>query len=158
MNQRRKKNNRNFIRKYRRMERQLRSRYLIPIGLMRKINQDSCLKSIDPKKYNHLHLLTQSNYTIRKTCKQRSFSLEHLRYLGIEININERVKSIIKRIHKKMAIVERMRHDSWISRIIRWGNYGITKFKRIFSNNKKKLLYDISGKIKFEGDDLHVKL
>ena len=32
------------------------------------------------------------------------------------------------------------------------------QFKRIFSNNKRKVLYEISGDISFEGEDLKIKL
>jgi len=30
----------------------------------------------------------------------------------------------------------------------------ITEFKQIFSNNKRKVLYEITGNLKFEGEDL----
>lgn len=32
------------------------------------------------------------------------------------------------------------------------------EFKQIYSNNKKKILYDLSGEIKFEGDALLIKI
>jgi hypothetical protein len=34
------------------------------------------------------------------------------------------------------------------------GRRGYSQLKQIFSNGKRKLLYEISGKIKFEGDEL----
>lgn len=30
----------------------------------------------------------------------------------------------------------------------------MTQFKQIFSNKKRKVLYEITGKLTFEGDDL----
>ena len=38
------------------------------------------------------------------------------------------------------------------------GIFGLTKFKQIFSNNKRKVLYEITGKISFEGEDLVINL
>lgn len=32
------------------------------------------------------------------------------------------------------------------------------EFKQIYSNNKKKILYELSGDIKFEGEDLLIKI
>lgn len=38
------------------------------------------------------------------------------------------------------------------------GRSGLTQFKRIFSNNKRKIMYELTGKIKFEGEDLCIKI
>jgi hypothetical protein len=35
---------------------------------------------------------------------------------------------------------------------------GPTQFQRIFANNKRKVLYEITGTLKFEGDELELKL
>ncbi len=40
----------------------------------------------------------------------------------------------------------------------RRGTRGHSQLKQIFSNGKRKLLYEISGKIKFEGEELEVKV
>lgn len=34
----------------------------------------------------------------------------------------------------------------------------VTQFKQIFSNNKRKVLYEITGRVRFEGEDLELKL
>jgi hypothetical protein len=45
-----------------------------------------------------------------------------------------------------------------VSQSRRRGKPAVIQFKRIFSNNKRKVLYEISGKIDFEGEDLSLKL
>lgn len=45
-----------------------------------------------------------------------------------------------------------------VSQSGRRGKVGFIQFKRIFSNNKRKVLYEITGKIDFEGEDLSLKL
>ena len=48
-----------------------------------------------------------------------------------------------------MVEVEIMLNGAIVGIVRGLGNFSLTKFKRIFSNNKKKLLYELSGKIKF---------
>ena len=34
----------------------------------------------------------------------------------------------------------------------------MSQFKQIFSNNKRKVLFEVSGRVKFEGEELELKL
>ena len=40
----------------------------------------------------------------------------------------------------------------------RRGTSALSQFKQIFSNNKRKVLFEVSGRVKFEGEELELKL
>jgi len=57
-----------------------------------------------------------------------------------------------------MANLKPNRTSPNISRVGRRSTFVTIQFKRIFSNNKRKILYEISGKVNFEGEDLFLNL
>lgn len=73
-------------------------------------------------------------------------------FLGGEDCSNEGAKRERRVRDSRLAIVEVGGAGPERGQLGRRGRCGVIQFKQIFSNNKRKVLYEVNGKVKFEGD------
>ena len=56
--------------------------------------------------------------------------------------------------HRRVAVLSLLSPQAQGGESRRRGTSAMSQFKQIFSNNKRKVLFEITGRVTFEGEDL----